>query len=280
MTDSDWLAFGSPTELCGELLLVAQPRKLFLLTVQMLRRVESLLPTSSILAVEALADYTHSRASIEEVGDRFVHAWEESGDSLWLGQQSYLQYQHGYWLTFDDRFPEGNLSACEALHDPAWLAAQASFYAARLEAFAREDPLNRSPENPATYGVASPEGVTPYDSFFCSERRAQFLLYVDIVGNPLTGVCAAPESLRNHPDVRALLRQMTQQELLNPTMLAILGDALEEAGCTEEAVLQHCRSQGPHFVGCWALEWLTGRAALKLSTSGPIDLWANPWFSR
>jgi hypothetical protein len=40
--------------------------------------------------------------------------------------------------------------------------------------------------------------------------------------------------------------------------LPILGDALEEAGCTEEAILQHCRRPGPHFRGCWVLDLLLG----------------------
>jgi hypothetical protein len=38
--------------------------------------------------------------------------------------------------------------------------------------------------------------------------------------------------------------------------LPILADALEEAGCTEEALLAHCRSQGEHNSDCWALEVL------------------------
>jgi hypothetical protein len=35
----------------------------------------------------------------------------------------------------------------------------------------------------------------------------------------------------------------------------VLGDALEEAGCTDEAILAHCR--GPlHVRGCWLLDLL------------------------
>jgi hypothetical protein len=38
--------------------------------------------------------------------------------------------------------------------------------------------------------------------------------------------------------------------------LPILGDALEEAGCTDEAVLAHCRGPGPHVRGCWVVDWI------------------------
>jgi hypothetical protein len=36
--------------------------------------------------------------------------------------------------------------------------------------------------------------------------------------------------------------------------LPILGDALEEAGCADEALLAHCHGPGPHVRGCWAVD--------------------------
>jgi hypothetical protein len=41
--------------------------------------------------------------------------------------------------------------------------------------------------------------------------------------------------------------------------LAVLSDALEEAGCTDDAVLTHLRSSGPHVRGCWALDLILGK---------------------
>ncbi|MGL4551782.1 MAG: hypothetical protein ACRC33_11395 [Gemmataceae bacterium] len=40
--------------------------------------------------------------------------------------------------------------------------------------------------------------------------------------------------------------------------MPILGDALEEAGCADGAVLGHCRGGGPHARGCWVLDGLRG----------------------
>jgi hypothetical protein len=42
--------------------------------------------------------------------------------------------------------------------------------------------------------------------------------------------------------------------------MPILADALEEAGCADDAILTHLRSPGPHVRGCWALDLLLGKS--------------------
>lgn len=46
---------------------------------------------------------------------------------------------------------------------------------------------------------------------------------------------------------------------LDAGRLAILADALEEAGCTDEAILSHCRGPGPHVRGCWVVDLILGK---------------------
>jgi hypothetical protein len=41
--------------------------------------------------------------------------------------------------------------------------------------------------------------------------------------------------------------------------LAILADALEDAGCTDAAILAHCRQPGTHVRGCWVVDLLLGK---------------------
>lgn len=41
--------------------------------------------------------------------------------------------------------------------------------------------------------------------------------------------------------------------------MAILADALEEAGCTETDILNHCRQPGVHVRGCWVVDLLLGK---------------------
>ncbi|MGH7171452.1 MAG: hypothetical protein ACRELG_14345 [Gemmataceae bacterium] len=42
--------------------------------------------------------------------------------------------------------------------------------------------------------------------------------------------------------------------------LPMLADALEEAGCTNTAVLAHCREPGEHVRGCWVIDLLLGKS--------------------
>jgi hypothetical protein len=46
---------------------------------------------------------------------------------------------------------------------------------------------------------------------------------------------------------------------LYPARLAVLADALEEAGCDNRDVLGHLRAPGPHLRGCWALDLLLNK---------------------
>jgi hypothetical protein len=46
---------------------------------------------------------------------------------------------------------------------------------------------------------------------------------------------------------------------LDPARLAVQADALEEAGCTDADILNHCRRPGVHVRGCWAVDLLLGK---------------------
>lgn len=46
---------------------------------------------------------------------------------------------------------------------------------------------------------------------------------------------------------------------LNPLRFRVLADVLEEAGCTDDSLLGHCRGAGLHVRGCWALDALLGK---------------------
>jgi hypothetical protein len=44
------------------------------------------------------------------------------------------------------------------------------------------------------------------------------------------------------------------------TLLTVLGDALEDAGCADSEVLEHCWSGSRHVLSCWVADLLLGRA--------------------
>ena len=41
--------------------------------------------------------------------------------------------------------------------------------------------------------------------------------------------------------------------------LPILTDALEDAGCNNSDILNHCRQPGVHVRGCWVVDLLLGK---------------------
>lgn len=41
--------------------------------------------------------------------------------------------------------------------------------------------------------------------------------------------------------------------------LPILADALQDAGCDSDDILNHLRGPGPHVRGCWALDLALGK---------------------
>jgi hypothetical protein len=77
----------------------------------------------------------------------------------------------------------------------------------------------------------------------------------DIFGNPFRPVTLGPAWLT--PTVVALAEGIYQERAFD--QMPILADALQDAGCENEDVLNHCRSDGPHVRGCWAVDLLLGK---------------------
>jgi hypothetical protein len=97
------------------------------------------------------------------------------------------------------------------------------------------------------------------------ELRWQRHLIGDLFGNPFRDVSIDPGWLEwNAGTVRRLAEAAYQERevpsgTLSPDRLAVLADALEEAGCGDAEVLGHLRRPGPHARGCWVVDLLSGR---------------------
>ena len=96
--------------------------------------------------------------------------------------------------------------------------------------------------------------------------EAQCHLLRDIFGNPFRPASLAPSVLTWNDATVVRLAQATYDErhmpsgLLDNVRLAVLADALEEAGCQDQEILSHCRSGGEHIRGCWVVDLLLGRS--------------------
>ncbi len=90
-----------------------------------------------------------------------------------------------------------------------------------------------------------------------AEARAHCALIRDIVGNPFRPPTFDPawrtRTAAGLAQAAHDERLMPSREL-DPARLAVLSDALEEAGCTDTDILGHLRSPGPHVRGCWVVD--------------------------
>jgi hypothetical protein len=84
-------------------------------------------------------------------------------------------------------------------------------------------------------------------------RLAQLIR--DVFGNPFRSVILDPTWLTANVAGLALAIY-TDRAFDN---LLILADALEEAGCNNSGILDHCRQPGDHVRGCWLVDLILGK---------------------
>ena len=107
--------------------------------------------------------------------------------------------------------------------------------------------------------VASRTGYTDPSA---PRRPVQQTLHVavlrDIFGtpHPFPQHALAPSWLTS--DVLALARGIYDDHAFD--RMPILADALQDAGCDNSHILDHCRGAGPHVRGCWVVDALLGKA--------------------
>jgi hypothetical protein len=106
---------------------------------------------------------------------------------------------------------------------------------------------------------------TVYTTATFDERMNQVVLLRDIFGNPYRPVALDPALLTWHDATIPKLAEAIYDDRELPsghfdnTRLAVLADALEDAGCDDHDILAHCRGPGPHVRGCWVVDLLLGK---------------------
>jgi hypothetical protein len=91
--------------------------------------------------------------------------------------------------------------------------------------------------------------ATPLSNeFFCQVLR-------DLFGNPFRPVVIDP-ALQT-ANAMSLAQAIYDERAFE--RMPILADALEDAGCTDASILEHCRSRGEHVRGCWVVDLLLAK---------------------
>jgi hypothetical protein len=84
------------------------------------------------------------------------------------------------------------------------------------------------------------------------------VLVSEVFGNPFRPVALDPSLLTWHG---GLLVSMAQRmyDSRDFTDMPVLADALEEAGCSDTHILNHCRQPVGHVRGCWVVDPILGK---------------------
>jgi hypothetical protein len=105
-------------------------------------------------------------------------------------------------------------------------------------------------------------GEQPYARFFApyvikygkqgGEKNLVARWLIDIFGNPYRPITLNPSWLTS--TVLSLATGIYDEKAFD--RMPILADALQDAGCDNAEILNHCRQPGEHVRGCWAVDLL------------------------
>jgi hypothetical protein len=107
----------------------------------------------------------------------------------------------------------------------------------------RADPAGRQRGTPAFFKRVA------------AEKAELSRLVRDIFANPFRPVPLSPQWRTD--TALALARQMYEGR--DFSAMPILADALQDAGCEDADILDHCRGAGPHVRGCWVVDLVLGK---------------------
>jgi hypothetical protein len=164
-----------------------------------------------------------------------------------IDSASYLHITKDFDRTRRSRFPK-----CHTPDDDAWQAVYCAVHRWWLESY---DHFAEGRWRAAMAVARDAAYSTGSD-----EKSAQSNLVRDIFGNPFRRVTVSPFVQKWNDSVVIRLAQAAYEEqhlpagTLDSSRLAILADALEEAGCTDADILGHLRGPGPHVRGCWPVD--------------------------
>lgn len=257
MTEVDWLACTDPYPMLDHLTDRASDRKLMLFSVACLRRIWHLLTD------------LRSRGLVE-AAERLADDWagEEARRAFDTAYGAFQAANEGDQLqdTAGDHTHEAVecVAGCGAGNamTVASKSAEAVGYVAAFSVPVA-DPNDWSPARTGSWERA--ERV---------ERAAQAALVHDIIGNPFRSLSTA--TAWRTPQVVSLARAIYRGRTFE--QMPELAAALEETGCADAALLDHCRRPDGHVRGCWVVDWLLGNdegmtEAEWLACTDPQQMW-------
>ena len=233
MTEEQWLAFGNVNDLPEFLRQRASRRKLLLFACAQERQVR--VATSPHLCHLTSTDPRFSQ----------VEFMERYADGL-ANEQERLVVLRGLFAVKDEALPDLDFEKIALAR-----------HVAEFVECGKDDPRQVSSGNPdevpVQYHEVHQDGLQRLLSRTCQGPAS---LIHDIFGNPFKPV--AVDLCWDTSIVKALATAIYEERAFDDR-LPILADALEEAGCSDAAILHHCRQPGEHWRGCWVVDLLLGK---------------------
>jgi hypothetical protein len=159
---------------------------------------------------------------------------------------------HEEWVRFAEVKP-GEALKWWLLDELAWAASYVATTPVSVEAVSQKVAGIAIQARTGDSGVIRLQfGATPatHQNLTVAENREFRALVWDVVGNPYTSGRFRPAWRTS--TTTALARGMYRSR--DFTAMPILADALQDAGCDNDEVLDHCRSPGTHVRGCWVVD--------------------------
>jgi hypothetical protein len=241
MTEAQWLSADRPHRLLAHLRRRASDRKLWLLACGLVRRLWHILADErsrqAVEAVERWADGLATDADLASARQEARAAGvvaRAAREAARREERAHFARRDGWWER------KRTTEECSRREGAAW-------FAWRLAG--REwKPLDAVGEAAELAAAVAAERDAE-----AAERAGQVALVREVFGNPFRPVPLDPAWLAWHEGTIPRLARATYDNGAFDR-LPVLADALEEAGCTAQDVLRHCRQQGGHTRGCWALD--------------------------
>jgi hypothetical protein len=250
MTEAEWLACDDPKPMLEFLRGKASDRKLRLFAVACCRRIWHVIVAEETVWHKAEAAFWRRCQDAVVLAERFA-----DGEATEQDLAAATAYPRPALYDAD-----AAMFSAEVLLDPVRVAEEAAEAAGQEAAgrvYARLFPngYSPSPENASLFEEASERQEKEHGEALAIEKRSQADLLRDIFGIPFQPVTLDPAWRK--PTILALAQAIYEERSFD--RLPVLADALEDAGCSDAAILDHCRQPRPHVRGCWVVDLILGK---------------------
>lgn len=99
-----------------------------------------------------------------------------------------------------------------------------------------------------------------WNEFSIAEANTQCCILRDLFPRPcsITGIDATPPKWLSGC-IPNLSQQIYSEYVIDTEAMKLLAEAIEEADCTDNIIIDHCRSAQTHFRGCWVIDLLLAK---------------------